>query len=333
MNENLPSQIKPLSSLSPKVWRYTSFGLIVGGLVLMSWGGWLFAEQQIEAAKPPPAPIVQSLDLLPTDTPTATPTLLPTFTPLPSLTPTETATVMPAVEDSAVAEPTETNTATPSPSPSPTPEPSATSEPTVGPAEVQSLADNPLLVEESPPALETEAQPAQVASTENSPVTLPAAPITRLVAESISLDTPVVAVGWYESVINDRLFNIWQVAEYAAGWHNNSALPGQGGNIVMSGHHNILGEVFRHTVDLAVGDAVTLYMGEQPYQYQVTDKFIVKDKGEPEEVRIANARWIGPFEDERITLVTCWPYNNNTHRVIVIAKPVGAVEAAAEGQN
>jgi sortase (surface protein transpeptidase) len=24
-----------------------------------------------------------------------------------------------------------------------------------------------------------------------------------------------------------------------------------------------------------------------------------------------------------VTLVTCWPYTNNTHRVMVIAKPTG----------
>jgi sortase (surface protein transpeptidase) len=24
-----------------------------------------------------------------------------------------------------------------------------------------------------------------------------------------------------------------------------------------------------------------------------------------------------------VTLITCWPYTNNTHRVIVIAKPTG----------
>jgi sortase A len=53
----------------------------------------------------------------------------------------------------------------------------------------------------------------------------------------------------------------------------------------------------------------------------VESRFVVRDKGEPEEKRLENARWIGPFPDERLTLVTCWPYTNNTHRVIVIAKP------------
>ena len=67
----------------------------------------------------------------------------------------------------------------------------------------------------------------------------------------------------------------------------------------------------------AVNVMTGIFTGRSP-----KDKFIVKDKGEPEAVRRANAKWIGPFNEERLTLVTCWPYNNNTHRLIVIAKPV-----------
>jgi sortase A len=99
--------------------------------------------------------------------------------------------------------------------------------------------------------------------------------------------------------------------------------------VVLSGHHNIKGEVFRYIVELEPGDVVTVYdESGQEFQYTIEDKFIVKDKGEPESVRRANARWIGPFNDERLTLVTCWPYTNNTHRVIVIGKP--AVASAVE---
>jgi LPXTG-site transpeptidase (sortase) family protein len=101
-------------------------------------------------------------------------------------------------------------------------------------------------------------------------------------------------------------------------------LPGQGGNVVFSGHHNTKGEVFRYLVDIEPGDIVTVYADDKPYRYAVTDKFIVKDKGEPEAVRRENAKWIGPFNEDRLTLVTCWPYNNNTHRLIIIGHPVDA---------
>ena len=40
-----------------------------------------------------------------------------------------------------------------------------------------------------------------------------------------------------------------------------------------------------------------------------------------QKVRLANARWIQPSEDERLTLITCWPYESNTHRLIIVALP------------
>jgi sortase A len=182
--------------------------------------------------------------------------------------------------------------------------------------DVPSLADNPLVVVEDVPA-STEA-----GVTAGDSTAAATSPPTRIVAESINLDASVVETGWTQVVRDGVATNVWIVADYAAGWHKNSMLPGQGGNIVFSGHHNIKGEVFRYIVDLAVGDTVSIYVDDQRYDYAISDKFIVKDKGEPESVRRANAKWIGPFNEERLTLVTCWPYNNNTHRVIVIAKPV-----------
>ena len=306
MNDSLSQSsdlsTSPLSSKA-KFQQAASFLFIAGGLALMGWGGWLFYEQQVEASKPPPAPIVDSAAIFAaTYTPQDT-LLLPTGSP---------------VSEATVAsvEPT-------SPGQTPTPTLAIRSSPatadTAGPLSVvdvaHSMAGNPLL--------------AGVVRDEtdflaNLPVKTVDTPLTRLVAQSIDLDTPVTGVGWTEIVRNGTPIRVWTVAEKAAGWHQNSLLPGQGGNIVLSGHHNIKGEVFRYIVDLEIGDALTLYTGDQPYNYIVSDKFIVKDKGEPEKVRLANARWIGPFEDERVTLVTCWPYNSNSHRVIVIAKPAEA---------
>jgi sortase A len=49
----------------------------------------------------------------------------------------------------------------------------------------------------------------------------------------------------------------------------------------------------------------------------------------PLSVRRKNAQWIMPTGDERLTLVTCWPYEwpGNSHRVIVVARPRGYFEA------
>ena len=320
MGESSPSQLQPISTLPAKIWRIASYSLIGGGLILMGWGGWLLLQRQIEASKPPPAPIVNSLDRLPTDTPTVTPepTRPPTATAQPTAVLESPTAIAQVTSPTATPEPTETATSTPSPTITNTPDPSTFPLDLEPEDDVLSLADNPLIVSGEAPV---ESLP-DVSAVENTAVDAPPAPITRLVAEGIELDTSVVEVGWQTiTQPTGTVVNVWSVAEFAAGWHKNSNLPGQGGNIVFSGHHNIKGEVFRYIVDLEIGDSLTLYMGEETFNYKIEDKFIVKDKGEPEEVRIANARWIGPFEDERVTMVTCWPYNNNTHRVIVIAKP------------
>jgi len=130
-----------------------------------------------------------------------------------------------------------------------------------------------------------------------------------------------VPVGWTVKEVNGKKVANWIVADYAAGWHKNSAYPGAVGNTVLSGHHNIKGEVFRHVVDLKLGDTIYLYAGNQRYAYTVRRTMILKEKGEPASKRQENARWIAKSNDIRLTLVTCWPYTNNTHRVIVVALP------------
>jgi sortase A len=149
-----------------------------------------------------------------------------------------------------------------------------------------------------------------------------------LVIPAIDLDAPVVKVGWETKEVNGQLFSSWIVPDtFAAGWHATSALPGSPGNTVLNGHHNIRGEVFRDLVELQPGDEVVLYTGEKLHYYAVIERHILKEKGEPQEVRLENAQFILPTEDERLTMVTCWPYTNNTHRLIVVALPISRTTA------
>jgi sortase A len=144
----------------------------------------------------------------------------------------------------------------------------------------------------------------------------------RVQIPSIDLDSPIVAVGPRTMEENGVKISTWQVADYAVGVNEGSAYPGHPGNTVLTGHHNIKGEVFRYLVDVEIGAQVLLYVGERVYPYVVTEKMILPDKYVPLEQREENARWIEPFPDERLTMVTCWPYTDNTHRVIVVAKPL-----------
>lgn len=144
----------------------------------------------------------------------------------------------------------------------------------------------------------------------------------RIIASTINLDSSVTEMGWaLKEDEEGNSFSDWVVPEFAAGWHINSMLPGHGGNTVLSAHHNIGAEVFRDLIQLEAGDHVAIEAGNLRYDYTVEEKYIVKEEGVPEEIRRANNRYIEPTSDERLTLVSCWPYESNSHRIIVIARP------------
>jgi sortase A len=239
------------------------------------------------------------------------------------------------------------------PSDTPTPSPAPTSTPTQTPAEsspeglAQSSLEGPAGVGPTPdllpdwtvtptsPAPTPTAQAPQPTATPVATSTpMPAAkePPTRIVAPAINLDAKIVPMGWELLDRNGTMISEWVVPKKAAGWHMNSALPGHQENVVLSGHHNIEGKVFRYVVDLSLGDEITLYVDDIPYTYTVTDKYILKESGMPLATRRKNAQWIMPTGDERLTLVTCWPYEwpGNSHRVIVVARPPDYVDPRQE---
>ena len=213
-----------------------------------------------------------------------------------------------------------TRTLTPPPTLSPTPEPTP-----AGSVTPDLLPDWSATPEEPAPTEPPATRRPPTPTPTPTPTSPPPAeePPTRIVAPSIELDARVVPMGW-EIVDHDgAMVSEWVVPEKAAGWHLNSALPGHEENVVLSGHHNIKGKVFRYVVDLEPGDEITVYAGDTPYTYVVAEKYILKESGMPLRTRKKNAQWIMPSGDERLTLVTCWPYEwpGNSHRVIVVARP------------
>ncbi len=148
---------------------------------------------------------------------------------------------------------------------------------------------------------------------------------SRLVIPAIGLDAPVETVSWSVVTQSGQPVSMWDVPNrFAAGWLKTTARVGERGNTVLDGHHNIAGEVFRDLVNLQQGDTIQVWAGDHIRDYVVSLLKILPEKGQPIEVRLENARWIQPTKDERLTLVTCWPYTNNTHRLVVVALPADA---------
>lgn len=144
----------------------------------------------------------------------------------------------------------------------------------------------------------------------------------RIVIPAINLDAPIIKAKSHLIKYQGYLFKQWLAPdEFAAGWQSSATL-GKPGNVVLNGHHNEYGEVFGGLVDLEVGDTIQVYSGSRVFNYEIANKMILPERDQPLSVRLANAQWIEPSTDERLTLITCWPKDNNTHRLIIVAVPI-----------
>jgi sortase A len=149
-----------------------------------------------------------------------------------------------------------------------------------------------------------------------------ASPPVRLHIPSVNIDSQIVPIGW--SMIpapGGGVKSEWNVADFAVGHHKGSANPGQLGNVVLSGHVDYKGQVFKELHKVSKGDEVVLYTEKGQYIYVVQDYVIVREEGVSDEQKRANAAYMNRTDDATLTMITCYPYGIDTHRLIVIAKP------------
>lgn len=144
----------------------------------------------------------------------------------------------------------------------------------------------------------------------------------RISIPSIDLDSKIGFASLRDVTILGETYQQWVAPSDIVGWHFKSALLGDPGNTVLNGHHNVQGEVFKELYLVRKGDKISIYSDAGAFHYQVVAVMILPERFESREVRLQNARWIQTSEDERITLISCWPYESNTHRVIVVAYPI-----------
>jgi sortase A len=221
-------------------------------------------------------------------------------------------------------------TATTTTKASDTPLPSLSSHtptPSISPTATITLSPTPILTSTPRPTFApdniTTPLPVRPSSTPSALIAVP----ERIEIPEIDLDAPVISVGWHTVPIDGQVFSRWDVPdEFATGWHNSSAYLGQAGNTVINGHHNAWGHVFGKLINVEPGDQVIIYSEGESFNYTVVQTMILEEENQPLSVRIENARWLLPSPDERVTLVTCWPQTNFTHRLVVIALPTDQVE-------
>jgi sortase A len=147
---------------------------------------------------------------------------------------------------------------------------------------------------------------------------------TEISIPAIKLVAEVVPVG-YE--LTDQSLG-WQTADNAVGWHRSSAMPGSPGNAVMSGHNATRGSgVFRELYKVKPGAAITVTANGAEHKYLVTERIILPYLFASKFRRADITALLGQFGDQRLTLITCYPWFSNTHRLIVVAHPVDAAKA------
>jgi sortase A len=103
----------------------------------------------------------------------------------------------------------------------------------------------------------------------------------------------------------------WEQLKKGVGQHIGTANPGQPGNVVLSAHNDIYGQIFRRLDDLSPGDEVILRSQTQSFTYRVVDWRTV----DPTDVSIMDQT-----QESIVTLISCYPYLVNTQRIVVIAE-------------
>ena len=120
----------------------------------------------------------------------------------------------------------------------------------------------------------------------------------RIQIPSIGVDAPIVQ--------GDG----WEQLKKGVGQHIGTANPGQSGNLVLSAHNDIFGEIFRELDKLQPGDVVIVYNNQRQFTYVITGTQVV----EPTRVEV-----MAPTPNPTITLISCYPYMVNTQRIVVSA--------------
>ncbi len=100
----------------------------------------------------------------------------------------------------------------------------------------------------------------------------------------------------------------WEQLKKGVGQHIGTANPGENGNMVLSAHNDVFGEIFRYLDQLKPGDEIIIHTQRQVYVYVVYNTVVV----EPTDVQ-----YMDPTVAPEVTLISCYPYLVDTQRIIV----------------
>ncbi|MCK5645220.1 MAG: class D sortase [Anaerolineales bacterium] len=103
----------------------------------------------------------------------------------------------------------------------------------------------------------------------------------------------------------------WEQLKKGVGQHIGSANPGEPGNLILSAHNDIFGELFRNLDRLRPGHPIKVSTSSREFTYIVTGIRVVQ----PTEVSAMD-----PTEKATITLISCYPYLVDSQRIVVFGE-------------
>jgi len=141
-------------------------------------------------------------------------------------------------------------------------------------------------------------------------------PLVQSLAAAVTLPTPspqhavnikIPAINVFARVVQG---DDWEQLKKGVGQHPGTPNPGETGNIVLSAHNDVFGEIFRDLDQLKPGDEIILYTQQQAFTYVVRQTQIV----EPTQVEV-----MAPTREPVVTLISCYPYLVDNQRIVVTA--------------
>jgi len=113
-----------------------------------------------------------------------------------------------------------------------------------------------------------------------------------------------------------------RILRHAVGHISDTALPGEPGNVVLTGHRDTF---FRPLRNIQPGDAIALKTLDGDFQYEVESTEVVS----PSDIQV-----LQPSGENTLTLVTCFPFyyvGAAPKRFIVHARQIGQLTAQSPG--
>lgn len=118
----------------------------------------------------------------------------------------------------------------------------------------------------------------------------------RIQIPALGVDAPVVLGDGEEQL------------KKGVGQNLSSTNPGKVGNVILSAHNDVYGQIFRDLDQLNPGDKIILHTNQRAYTYVVTGYEVVG----PHDVQVMDQT-----PEATVTLISCYPFMVDTQRIVV----------------